>query len=302
MTSDVQDRLRAQLDAAARTAPPEPALGDVIDRCGRDLVRYHRRVTVAVVSTVAAVAAVAVVLPFVLGSTPGESRVANDGRPFSDAALIQGCREGSQPRYVDDIMFGQGIPSVAARSSASAEYSTTILVSTDGRYWADCSNAEDAYANTPGALADAPGRSSMNLYESVVSDDRTSTPIGGHTRVGGTCPQAQLEGCDGFWVSYNDRLPAVVGAVEFTTADDQTTRVDTTADGFVVFDHHGTIPVEYRANTRRATWLKKIVYLDHAGTPIAANRLEGEYLTTEVDGLPLITAYPSLAKPVLEPN
>lgn len=300
MTSDVQDRLRAQLDAAVRSAPAEPTLGDVVDRCNHDLARHRRRVLVAAVATVAAAAVVA---PLLLGGAPDDARVADDGRPLSDEALLQTCREGSQPQYVNDIMFGQGTPTVAARSSASAEYSTTILVSADGRYWADCFNAEDAYANTPGALADAPGRSSMTLYESVPSDHPNSVSIGGHTSAGGTCPQARLEGCDGFWVIYNDRLPPEVGAVEFTTADGQTTRVATTDEGFVVFDHHGTIPLEARGDTRRAVWLTKLVYLDDAGTPIAANRLDdAEHLTTEVDGLPLITAYPSLAKPVQTPG
>lgn len=64
MSNDVQDRLRAQLDAAHRGAPPEPALSAVLDQCGRDLVRHRRRL---VGTAVAAGVALAFTIPTLAG-------------------------------------------------------------------------------------------------------------------------------------------------------------------------------------------------------------------------------------------
>lgn len=293
MSHDLEDRLRAGLDAEARSAPPEPALGDVIDQCGRDLTRHHRRLAVAAVGAAAAAVLVALALPSTLGGAPDEARVAGTGRPLSDAELIDTCRAGSQPAYWTELVFGSGTPRVAARSAPGTGYSTTILVSADGAYWADCFNAENAYANTPGALSDEPGRSSMTVFE-----NRTSQNLPPFS-AGGACPGGRVEECDRFSVDYADRLPSEVAAVEFTTVDGRTTRVDTTPDGFVVFDYEGETPARVQARATQVRWFTKIVYLDASGTPVAANQVEGGYLTGKVEGLPPLADYPSLARQVM---
>lgn len=294
MTADVEDRIRAQLEAQARTAPPAPALAEVVARCEGDLVRHRRRVGVTAAGVVATAIVVAVALPGLVGGSPRGADVADDARPLSDAQLIEVCRAGSQPAAWTDLVFGAGTPRVAARSDPGADYSTTILVSADGAYWADCFNAENAYANTPGALSDEPGRSSMQVFANQPSPQLATYSAGG------TCARAELQGCDGFRVDYADRLPAAVGAVEFTTADGVTTRVDVSVDGFVVFDHEGVIPPAVRDQPTRVSWIERIVYLAPDGTPVAANRFDARHLDDTVDGLPPLIDYPSLRLSVNE--
>lgn len=287
MSNGLEDRLRAELNAQSHTAPPEPALDDVLDQCERDLSR--RRLAVVVAGALAAGVAAVVVLPFLVEGPDG-SEIVNDTGRLSDETLIEVCRSGSQPAFLNELMFGSGTPQVATRSDAGAVYSTTILVSADGRYWADCFNAENAYANTPGALSDEPGRSSMEVYENIESENLPSY------NGGGMCPAAKLEDCDTFFIDYANRLPETVGAVEFTTVDGRTTRVDTTSDGFVVFDYQGDVPAEARSRTRAYGLMTKMVYLDADGTPVAANRLQAKYLDQKIDGLAPLTDYPSLAR------
>lgn len=292
MSNDLHTRLRAQLDAAARTAPAEPTLGDVIDRCQRDLTRHRRRLGAVSVSAIVSGVAVAVAVPVLLGGASTDSRVADDG-PLRDAALLEECRNGSQPAYWTDLIFGSGTPRISARSDSGAQRSSTVLVSADGRYWADCGNAENASANTPDALDDAPGQTHMTVYETAASQ---IAPFS----TGQVC--ASESECDTFVIDYVDRLPAEVSQVEFTTVDAETTVVDANADGFVVFDYEGTIPAEvlvpgYGSSLRGVHWLTQITYLDADGKELAGNRWAGRNLSPKlVDGLPALTAYPSLAR------
>lgn len=295
MSTDVENLIRTRLDAHTRTAPPPPALGDLVGRCEDDLIRHRRRMAAGAAGLVAAVVVAGVAIPTLVGGDPRGAEVANDGRPLSDARLIEVCREGSQPAYWTDLVFGPGTPRVAARTEPGAADSTTILVSADGAYWARCFNAEDAYANTPGALDDEPGRSSLMVFESAESD--YLPPF----TAGGTCPRARFEGCERFRIDYADRLPAEVAAVEFTTIDGVVSRVATTDDGFVVLGYDGVTPPEVRGRARFTGWFTKIVYLGADGQPLAGNALESRYrLTAEIDGLPPLNDYPSLARPVVD--
>lgn len=97
-------------------------------------------------------------------------------------------------------------------------------------------------------------------------------------------------------VDYVDRLPDVVRSVDFTTADGQTNRVPTTADGFVLFTYTGEVPDGYSKTdvSVRRPWLTRITYLDHDGRPLAAaNTGSSELEEMRVGDLPLLTAYPS---------
>lgn len=289
----------ALLELMAQTFPhqaaPLPTLLSAARRGQRRRTRDRRLLATAIAGTAAAGVAVAASVPFWLGeSVNGVDQSANDMHAGSDLALIEACREGSQPEYWTDLIFGSGKPRVAARSDDSATYSSTVLVSGDGNYWADCIDAENSWANTPGALNDAPARPNMTVYRSVESESRP-TYTAGENCADGTTRRA----CETFFVSYTDRLPAAVAQVEFTTVDGDTTRVETTNDGFVVYDHRGTIPNELRGREGQVSWLTKIAYLDSTGTPLAANRLgEAKYFNKSIDGLPQLSRYPSLTQAV----
>lgn len=101
MNNHVQDRLRAQLDAATRSAPPEPALGDVLDQCGHDLTRHRRRLTGVSVGVLAAGIVLAVVAPTIAGNVLRSDEVATDpiGKmPTIDEAMTRSAEEAIEPR------------------------------------------------------------------------------------------------------------------------------------------------------------------------------------------------------------
>lgn len=284
MSTNFESRLRGQLDQTFSDPPPEPALADVISECERDLRQHRRRLTVGAVASTAAAVALAVGVPSLIAQTPGApDDVVAGGVGASTEELVESCRDGNQPAYWTDLIFGAGTPRLAAQSAAT-EQTSTVLVSRDGKYWADCFNAGRTLA---GAAV------TMTVYAAEPSPTRPAYSAG-LMCVDSTSP----ESCDRFVIDYADRLPAAVEQVSFRTADGVTTTVPTDAEGFVLFDYDGTAPPEDTADSGRGkAWITRISYLDGSGAILASENV-GPDGPAAVKGFAPLTDYPSLARTI----
>lgn len=290
MTTDLATLLHTRLDHEADQAPPEPALGDLIEHCERDLTRHRRRLIGAAVAAAGVV--IAFGLPtFLTGSSTRSDDVASgvtlvdpgvdlDGQ--DPASLIEACKTGAQTQESTDLVFGPGTPRIVGYSN-TIDQTSLVLVAADGSAWADCFNADKTLdgANTV-----------MNVY---IPRPSTIAPFS----AGLSCPDQTPEAaCDQFVIDKVDRLPADIAQVEFRTVDGVTTTIDTDQYGFVVFDYQGIPPQIYTEDPTppRIPWITQTTYLDEAGNVLATNRWTDSTLQPQrVKGIPELATYPSLS-------
>ena len=291
MTDDLATLLQDRLNREAAHAPPEPALGDVIEFCEGDLTRHRRRLIATAVAAVAAGVAIVAALPTLLEGGSGSDSVASaptlvdpgvDLHGRDPATLIAACKAGTQPQKWTDLMFWPDEPRIVAYSNSTPQTST-VLVSSDGTWWADCFNADKALKQADTV---------MNVYL-----PRPSTmALMSAGRFCGDESQSNL--CDTFIVDKADRLPGEVARVAVETVDGVITTVDVDQYGFVIFDYEGTVPEIYSGEETpsRVAWITKMTYLDEVGNVLAANRwTNSTYQPRRVAGVPELAKYPSLA-------
>lgn len=265
-------------DRAVADGPPS-AHDDVA--AGRRLLRRRRLASSAVVCA----AVVAVTGGYALLGAPDGPAEGRDvaGRPAKsastaeDAAWIEACRAGQIAPAARAALFEGGNPVVRAREVNDVQVALA-LESADGSHWAECT-----VSRSPGADAGA----SVRTYESGVQGPVSSGPVATTARV---CPPGAggAAECRTFTLTWVDRLPPDVAGVRFTTADGRETVVRS-RDGYVLLNLLTTLPPS--SNDEPLSVLRRIVYLDEAGAPIA-----GEDRLTDggtVDGLPHLSAYPS---------
>jgi hypothetical protein len=280
---DVEAQFRDLLTARLADEPPAPSVQEVIARSRRDFRRHRARGVSAAVVVLLAAAVVPLTLLRSGHSGDGVAAVDPNGTR-TDSGLIGACRDGNQAQAATDALFASGTPRVVAQATTD-QVTTAVLVSADDRYWARC------FVN---AYQGAEFGSGMTVFDS------TKTDKGLTYSDGYTC--RDLDGppsppCATFKVDYSDRLPAAVAAVEFTTIDNKTTRVDT-VDGFVFFHYVADVPDGVSTTEdgpTTPTWLTRVAYLDAGGNLMAAQNM-GTSKPTEmqVDALPLLKAYPAL--------
>jgi hypothetical protein len=152
----------------------------------------------------------------------------------------------------------------------------------DGQHWADC------FIN----LESAEFASGMTVYDASGRSTDTSYSFGsGCGLVDGDVD----ESCTTFVVSWVDRLPSSVAAVRFDLYDGTSPTV-AAEDGYVVLNHLGQDPAGVGESDLRQP-IERVTYLDAAGEPIAAQAMDGSGTGPDrerVDGLPLLSAFPSL--------
>ena len=231
-----------------------------------------------VVATVGAVSAVAG-LDLRPGSDHGSSPVAQ--APSSRGDLLDSCRDGNQGEQDTQAIFGSGTPTVEAVSRNSHQVMLAIEAA-DGRHWADCFIHLDS----------AEFASGMTVYDAGGRSTDTSYSFGsGCGLVDGDVD----ESCTTFVVSWVDRLPSSVAAVRFDLYDGTSPTV-AAEDGYVVLNHLGQDPAGVGESDLRQP-IERVTYLDAAGEPIAAQAMDGSGTGPDherVDGLPLLSAFPSL--------
>lgn len=280
-------RIRTLLEDRMADEPLATPVDEVIDSCRVQHRRQRRRLVTVSAVGVALAAMVPVVLtqvgPFDRASDPPRVTAVDGLAALSDRQIVELCRQGNQGPKANELFFGSGTPAIRERGSV-ADMSRIVLMSADGRYWAQCFINHYAGAEFSAGI------------EGVHSTEDTSTGV--PYTAGFTCKD--LDGppsppCDTFMVMYVDRLQAPVAAVEFTTADGVSTTVGTD-DGFVVFTYAGNVPAGYsKTELRRGeVFLSRITYLSEDGTPLAAQKFgSSNPEAMKVDDLPLLEAYPS---------
>lgn len=264
--------------------PPPPAQQQLI-ACERGLKR--RRRGIALGAAAAAAVAAAILVPAALGGGE-ESEQAPVGRTkdMTTEAMISTCREGNQSDRATNALFGSGTPEVRL-SGTVAEVVSVVLISADGRYWADCFiNLYDGAEFTSG----------MTVYPA--EEEKRATGFGYSS--GYTCKD--LDGppsppCRTFMVDYVDRVAEEVVAVSFDTADGNTTTVKA-EDGFILFAYSGVVPKGVprteSVRTPYSRWLTRVTYLDETGQALAAENVGDSRLERRsVANLPLLEAYPA---------
>jgi hypothetical protein len=277
--SDFHDRLDSAMPAPAADGPLQPAVEADI-AAGRSRLRRRRGATL--LGAVATLAVVAGGIGLANGLGGAATDIGPATLPSGNAGLLDACRAGeseTSPAAIEAI-YGSGTPTV--KSVARIEKRVVLtLESADGNAWGGCTlnQAPDTEFDSSLEAYDARGRTRSSGYAS-----------------GWTCEAEDV--CSGFSVWMTDRRPGVVAAVEFLTADGETTTVETT-DGYFAFAHDGELaePVSERRMTGGFTALKRITFLDAAGTPIAAEAQDGSGAGPDgerVGDLPSITEFPSL--------
>jgi hypothetical protein len=277
---------RALLDDALSPEPPaRPVSSDVA--AGRRLLRRRRAVVTLGSAALVAVAGTAWAM------APGSGTSATDhgtgiatqpSSPTTDASLLDRCRDGNQSERATAAIFGADDPVVKAVSRTEHQVLLAIE-SGDGSHWAECfvhlDNQEFASGMT---VWDASGRDRDSSY---------SFGPGCGLADGGVDPD-----CRTFSVSWVDRRPAAVAAVEFVTGDDRTTTVRS-RDGYIVFNHLGAVPPGAPRDPMSWTFppIRTITFLDASGRPIAAEAQDGSGSGPDherIGDLPSIREYPGL--------
>lgn len=280
------ERFRGLLDQSTAEAPPGPLpRTDVL--AGRARLRRRRIATVTASAVAALVVAGGVGL-----ATRGADRKAVEPVEPPGAALVDACRQG--PRDQQDarrLLYDAGTPLV--RSTVTTDAQTVVaLESADGTYWAECVIAR----------RDAEFPATMDVYW---SDPAKATPglseisrsYGVRSGCGLVDGEVQQQ-CPTWVVDWVDRLPDAVAAVRFDLADGTSSTVRS-SDGYVVLNvlHERTsaIPLDQDGFPDVANAIGRITYLDQDGDPIAAESYDAsDPRPLPVDGLPVLSAYPSL--------
>ncbi|MFC4787175.1 hypothetical protein ACT8ZV_22050 [Nocardioides sp. MAHUQ-72] len=280
-------------DLMVAAVTPEPPQGEVAAdvAVGRRLLRRRRAVV-----TLGSAAAVVAIAGTAWAVAPGSDSATDRGGapvvtgptsqdvPRTDAALLEQCRDGNQSDRATAAVFGSGDPVVKA-VSRTAHQVILAIESGDGSHWAECFVHLDSQEFASGmTVYDASGRSADTSYSS-----------------GGGCGLVDGEvdpSCTKFSVSWVDRRPAAVAAVEFVTGDGRTTTVES-RDGYIVLNHLGDVPPGASTDPMAMDYqpIERITFLDAAGKPIAAEAMDGSGTGPDherVGDLPSIRAYPGL--------
>jgi hypothetical protein len=273
------------LDRATDAPPPPPAWGSEIAEGRRRLLR--RRLGTAVVGTVTTLVVVGGAVAVTTDPRPGHAQdpVAEAPRADDPASLLDACRQGNQDRSATDAVFGSGTPEVKSVVQTDFEI-VAALESADGSHWAEC------WIH----LLSAEFGSGMKVYPSDPSVQRDGvSSVGTSYTVGVGC--AMVDGefsreCSAWFVQWVDRLPSAVAAVRFDLADGTSTTVPA-RDGYVVLNVLHQVAGDVRYDPEDGLdvddAIPRISYLDAAGNPIA-----GQGAGRRLDGLPALSAYPSV--------
>jgi hypothetical protein len=277
--TEFRDRLAAEL---AHAPGSDDVAGDLA--AGRRLLR-RRRATFA--AGAAAVVAAAVAVPVLaLGGSPSTRTPVATESPDTTAELVAACRDGNQSERATDAIFGPGTPVVKAQAGTDHRI-TLVLESADGAYWARCFvNLSRAEFNSGMEVFDAGGRTRDEMYGA-----------------GPGCAMG-TEDCRTFTVTWVDRRPPAVAAAEFVTGDGVTTTVDSRG-GYLVFEYLGTLPDGVESDPDMGIQggfdpIRRITFLDAAGTPIAAAAHDGSGEGPggeRIGDLPTLREYPALRAP-----
>jgi hypothetical protein len=240
-----------------------------------------------VAGSTAAVLAIGALAVTGVSGLGGEGRAVqpavDSGPPSSDADLLDSCRHGNQGDVATEKIFGSGTPEVKA-VSRNPHQVILAVESADGEHWAEC------FIH----LQTAEFASGMTVYESTGRSTGTSFSYGGGCGLvdGDVDPT-----CTTFVLSWVDRLPRAVASVRFDLYDGTSPTVPS-ADGYVVLNHRGLLPGgPSAADDMFASQIQRVTYLDAAGTPLAAQAMDGSGTGPDhdkVDGLPGLRAFPSL--------
>ena len=288
MAKDTSTRTVDELEAGLRGDGALDHLGGPdLDRIRREGRRHRltRRAggTAAGLTAAAAVAGIALGGQSLLDREPVEPDRAASA-PRTDDELLEQCRNGNQSDEYTELLFGSGTPVIKAEGRTSHKISLAIE-SADGKTWGDCfihlDNQEFA--------------SGIEVYPTAGETMSSSMSYGPGCGLvdGGIDPS-----CTTFSVSKVERRPLEVAAVEFVTADGETTTVRT-QDGYYVFEYLGDLPPGTTMNSgglpMRFEPVQRITFLDESGTPIAAEAQDGSGTGPDrnrIGDLPLLTAYP----------
>ena len=258
---------------------------------GRRLLRRRQRRTVAgaVVGALAVGVAAAVAIP----AREPDNPIASDRVSLveDDAALLERCREGYQDPEVTELIFGQGSPTIKARTGDSRRVAV-VLEASGGGYWGACVINLD-----PRLPARGDG---IMVYDSAVSttDDIVLVTPG--------CEVAVADSACGSrsWLRW-DRLPARVATVEFRTVSGEVFSVEP-RDGYYLFDYTAeALGAATQQDSRRDPRpdapprpydepLARITYLAADGTPLAAEAPQPRGRPKRVGDLPILDSIPSL--------
>lgn len=288
MAKDTLTRTVDQLEAGLRGDRVAARLGAPdLDRI-RGEGRRHRR-TRRAGGTAAGLAAAVVLGGIVLAgqslldrgpADPDRAAVA----PRSDEELLEQCRNGNQSDEYTELLYGSGPPVVKAEGRTSHKISLAIE-SADGRTWGSCFIHLD----------DQEFASGIEVYPTAGETTSSSMSYGPGCGLvdGATDPT-----CTTFSVSKVERRPVEVAAVEFVTADGETTTVRT-RDGYYAFEYLGKLPEGVTMTEDglpiRFMPVKRITFLDASGAPIAAEAEDGSGTGPDrnrIGDLPLLIAYP----------
>ena len=288
MTEDTSMRSVDELETGLRGGGGADRLGGPdLDRIRREGRRH--RMTRRAGGTAAGLAAAAAVAGIVLGGQslldpePSDSdRVAV--APRSDEELAERCRRGSQSDEYTELLYGSGTPIVKAQGRTSHKVSVA-LESADGKTWGAC------FIHLDNQEFDA----GIEIYPTAGESTGSNMSYGPGC---GLVDNGIDTSCTTFSVSKVERRPLEVAAVEFLTANGETTTVRT-HDGYYAFEYLGDLP-EGTAMTRnglpmRFMPVQRITFLDESGTPIAAEAQDGSGTGPDrnrIGDLPLLTAYP----------
>ena len=288
MPENLSTRTVDELETALR--------GDgVVDRLGGpDLDRIRRegrrhRSTRRAAGTAAGLAAAAGVTCIVLTGQSLLDREPTESdsvavAPRTDQELLEQCRNGNQSDEYTELLYGSGTPVIKAQGRTSHKISLAIE-SADGKTWGDCFIHLDTQEFASG----------IEVHPTAGETTSSSWSFGPGCGLvdGGVDPS-----CTTFFVSKVERRPLEVSAVEFVTADGETTTVRT-HDGYYAFEYLGDLPPGTTMTDdglpMRFMPLQRITFYDESGTPIAAEAQDGSGTGPDrnrIGDLPLLTAYP----------
>ena len=252
--------------------------------------RRHRTVRRAG-GAAAGLAAAAAVTGIALG---GQALLQDDGSgqdgdrvataPRSDPQLLEQCRNGNQSETTTDLLFGSGTPVIKAQGRTTHQVSLAIE-SADGKFWGSCFVHLDNQEFSSG----------IEVYPAAGESTSSMMSFGPGC---GLVDNDVDPSCTTFAVSKVERRPPEVAAVEFLTADGETTTVRT-HDGYYVFEYLGELPsgtsIGPEGLPMKFMPVERITFLDGSGTPIAAEAQDGSGSGPDkdkVDDLPPLTTYP----------
>ena len=265
----------------AASLPDSTHDGSLEARVARDIASgrrtLRRRRAGAILASAACVAAVATGVALIPGDGPDQRNVPSNAPDPGEQRLLDQCEGGAQSPKATGFIFDSGTPAIKFQIETEAQ-TVLALESSDGSHWAQC--IVYFRSNGPGV------NTGMTVYDAA----KTSTDVGYQNGPCGLRNDEVDPECRSLYIMTTDRLPDEVASVKYDFVDGGSVRVQT-LDGYVVVNNliDGT--------NEEHDGVHRITYFDSEGEPMAAMATDGTGSGpnfTEVDGLPLISEYPSL--------